>query len=45
MINNAIDEGFFPDSFKRAQVTPVFKKADNLSKDNYRPDSYSAMYP
>ena len=32
MINNAIDEGIFPDSLKRAQVTPVFKKADNLSK-------------
>ena len=39
MINNAIDEGIFPDSLKRAQVTPVFKKADNLSKDNYRPVS------
>ena len=37
MINNAIDEGIFPDSLKRAQVTPVFKNADNLSKENYRP--------
>ena len=35
MINNAIDEGIFPDSLKRAQVTPVFKKADNLTKENY----------
>ena len=39
MINNAIDEGIFPDSLKRAQVTPVLKKADNLSKKNYRPVS------
>ena len=39
MISNAIDEGIFPDSLKRAQVTPVFKKADNLSKENYRPVS------
>ena len=39
MINNAIDEEIFPDSLKRAQVTPVFKKADNLSKENYRPVS------
>ena len=30
---------FFPDSLKRAQVTPVFKKAENLSKENYRPVS------
>ena len=27
------------DSIKRAQVTPVFKKADTLSKENYRPVS------
>ena len=37
MINNAIDEGIFPGSLKRAQVAPVFKKADNLSTENYRP--------
>ena len=39
MISNAIDEGIFPDSLKRAQATPVYKKADNLSKENYRPVS------
>ena len=39
MINNALDEEIFPGSLKRAQVTPVFKKADNLSKENYRPVS------
>ena len=39
VINNAIDKGISPDSFKRAQVTPVFKKADNLSKENHRPVS------
>ena len=27
MINNAIDEGIFPDSLKRAQVTPGVVKA------------------
>ena len=39
MINNAINEGIFSDTLKRAQVTPVIKKADNLSKENYRPVS------
>ena len=39
MTNNAINERIFPDSLKRAQVTSVFKKADNLSKENYRPVS------
>ena len=35
MINNAIDKGTFPDALKKADVTPVFKKADQLSKENY----------
>ena len=39
MINNAIDTGTFPDALKKADVTPVFKKADRLSKENYRPVS------
>ena len=39
MINDAIYEGIFPDSLKRDQVTPVFKKPDDLSKKNYRPVS------
>ena len=39
MINNAIDKGIFPNSLKNAQVTSVFKKADNIYKENYRPVS------
>ena len=39
MINNAIDKGTFPDALKRGDVTPVFKKAEQLSKENYRPVS------
>ena len=41
MINNAIDTGTFPDALKKADVTPGFKKADRLSKENYRPVSTS----
>ena len=39
MINNAIDTGTFPDALKRCDVTPVFKKAYHLIKENYRPVS------
>ena len=39
MINNAINTETFPDALKKADVTPVFKKADQLSKENYRPVS------
>ena len=35
MINNAIDKG----TLIRGDVTPVFKKAEQLSKENYRPVS------
>ena len=27
----------FPDELKAAEVTPIFKKNDNLDKENYRP--------
>ena len=36
-INNSLSEGFFPDSLKRANITPVHKKNDSLDKENYRP--------
>ena len=32
MINNNIDIGIFPDALKKADGSPVFKKADQLSK-------------
>ena len=38
-INKSIDTGYFPDSLKLANVTPVFKKKDPLDKANYRPVS------
>ena len=38
-INKAIETGNFPDSFKMANVTPVFKKENPLDKSNYRPIS------
>jgi hypothetical protein len=39
IINSSLDKGIFPDCWKRANVSPVFKKNDKQSKKNYRPIS------
>ena len=39
IINSSIRNGCFPDELKAAEVTPVFKKNDDLEKENYRPVS------
>ena len=39
LINNSISQNVFPDDLKCAEVSPLFKKNDNLSKLNYRPVS------
>ena len=36
-INNSLSEGSFPDSLKRANITPVHKENDPPDKKNYRP--------
>ena len=38
-MNKSIETGYFPDSFKEANITPIFKKDDPLDKFNYRPVS------
>ena len=40
----SIDTGVFPDSLKKAQVTPLHKKNDPLSKTNYRPVSVLSVF-
>jgi hypothetical protein len=45
LINLSIDTGVFPDSLKKAQVTPLHKKNDPLSKTNYRPVSVLPVFP
>ena len=37
--NNSLNEGLFPGSLKRANITPVHKKNGPLDKENYRPAS------
>ena len=44
-INNSASERLFPDSLKRANITPVHKKNDPLDKENYRPVSILPLLP
>ena len=39
LINNCIRCEIFPNNMKCAELNPVFKKDDNLNKENYRPVS------
>ena len=39
IFNLSLEKGTFPDQLKIAKVTPLFKKGDNASMDNYRPIS------
>ena len=36
LINNCMGRGIFPDDMKLAEVSPSYKKSDNLMKGNYR---------
>ena len=38
-INLSLDNSCYPDELKLAEVSPVFKKKDDLRKENYRPAS------
>jgi len=38
-INSAINSARFPDSLKRAIISPIFKKGDSTQVGNYRPIS------
>ena len=39
VINMSIDNNCYPDDLKLAEVSKVFKKKDDLDKENYRPVS------
>ena len=39
IINNCLKDGLYPNGLKLADVSPVFKRDDDLNKGNYRPVS------
>ena len=39
ILNDYLKENRFPNLMKVDKISPVFKKLDNTSKDNYRPIS------
>ena len=39
LLNTSLERGCFPNQLNLAEVTPVFKKEDELNKENYRPVS------
>ena len=39
IINQSLNTGIFPDKFKLTKITPIHKKGDNHSVENYRPIS------
>ena len=40
-IKLSIEKGYFPEELRLAEVSPIFKKKDDLDKENYRPVSVS----
>ena len=44
MYNKSIDENQIPKDWKKANVSPIFKKGDRSSVENYRPVSLTVMY-
>lgn len=39
LVNDMIDQCFFPSEMKYAEISPIFKKGDSLDKTKYRPVS------
>ena len=45
IMNMAIDNNCYPGDLKLAEVSPVFKKKDDIDKENYRPVSVLSHVP
>ncbi len=44
LVNNAFKQNIFPDDMKRAEVSPIFKKKDDMIISNYRPVSIVSIF-
>ncbi len=44
VINKGLNMGIFPDDMKKAEISPIFKKKDDMIKDNYRPVSILIIF-
>ena len=44
LINNAFKCKIFPDDLKKAEISPIYKKKDDMMKDNYRPVSILSVF-
>jgi hypothetical protein len=43
-INCAFKDNIFPEDMKKAEISPIFKKKDDMIKDNYRPISILSVF-
>ena len=43
LLNKSISEGSVPSSWKKANVTPIYKKGSRTDSDNYRPISLTSV--
>ena len=44
IFNKSLSEGVVPDSWKEAEVVPIFKKRKRDDPGNYRPVSLTSVY-
>ena len=44
LINTSIDNKQFPDEMKKAEISPIYKKENDMLKDNYRPVSILTIF-
>ncbi len=44
LTNHSFETSRFPEDTKKAEISPIFKKKDDMIKDNYRPISLLEIF-
>ncbi len=44
LVNNAFKQNIFPDKMKRTDISPIFRKQDDMIKNNYRPVNIQSVF-